>query len=75
MSTDQTGVKHLAFPLVRKKFPIRNNGIMGFLNLKGIGGFVEFIFPGNAQEGGGGTFWNKGGWVLLCRMGNERKRK
>lgn len=48
---------------------------MGFLNLKGIGGFVEFIFPGNAQEGGGGTFWNKGGWVLLCRMGNEGKRK
>ena len=48
---------------------------MRFLNLKGIGIFVEFIFPGNAQEGGSGTFWNKGGWVLLCRMGNEMKRK
>lgn len=48
---------------------------MKYLNLKGIGIFVELIFPGNAQEGGSGTFWNKGGWVLLCTMGNERKRK
>ena len=65
----------MTFPLEIKIFSIRNNGIMRFLNLKGIGIFVEFIFPGNAQEGGSGTFWNKGGWVLLCRMGNERKRK